>query len=86
MQSDQPRSRERAGDEVDEVGDEEAVVAVPAAGPNILKSAQKKAYDLLIQAESGLISVTGEPVAEGFWQCSSCRSWSASPVSAGPGQ
>jgi hypothetical protein len=28
------------------------------------------------------ISVTGEPVAAGFCHCSSCRSWSAAPVTA----
>ena len=28
------------------------------------------------------LTVTGEPVAAGFCHCSSCRSWSASPVNA----
>ena len=28
------------------------------------------------------LTVSGEPVAEGFCHCSSCRSWSAAPVNA----
>ena len=28
------------------------------------------------------IAVTGEPIAEGFCHCSSCRSWAAAPVNA----
>ena len=28
------------------------------------------------------VTVTGEPVAEGFCHCASCRSWSAAPVNA----
>src|SRR4029434_11346145 len=28
------------------------------------------------------VSVTGEPAAEGYCHCTSCRSWSAAPVNA----
>jgi len=39
--------------------------------------AQRKAYDLLIQAESGLASITGGPEGPSG---SDCRSWTSPPV------
>ena len=42
----------------------------------------KHAYKGICFSGAVELAVTGEPVAEGFCHCTSCRSWAAAPVNA----